>query len=235
MSPITGEAVAPSRAADVLTGVDSGSTQAKVLDAVVACAGRWGIDKTTVGDVAREAGVSRATVYRLFPGGKPAMVHLCTVREVAGMLDDLVTRIETCTDLDDVLTTILSEGSRMVEEQPAIAYMRSHEPAALRAFFSFDRLDRLFELITSLVSPSLHRFLGADDAAAAVTWCARLVVSHSLNPTESVELSDRSAASELVRSFILPGFESGPVGSGGVTLDPQHRPQSQFQHPGDQT
>lgn len=218
MSSITGEAAAPSRAADALTGVDSGSTQARVLDAVVACAGRWGIDKTTVDDVAREAGVSRATIYRLFPGGKPAMVHLCTVREVAHMLGDLVDRIGRCPDLETALTTMLNEGTRMVEHQPAVAYMRSNEPAALRAFFSFDRLDRLFTLTATIVSPALQRFLEPDDAWAAVIWCARMVVSHSLNPSEAVDLRDRATASAMVRSFVLPGF-----------------PESEFQHPGDKT
>ena len=41
----------------------------RLLQATYACVARWGLAKTTVEDAAREAGVSRATVYRYFPGG----------------------------------------------------------------------------------------------------------------------------------------------------------------------
>ena len=39
-----------------------------VLDAAVTCIARVGSQKTTLDDVARTAGCSRATVYRFFPG-----------------------------------------------------------------------------------------------------------------------------------------------------------------------
>ena len=35
-----------------------------------ACCERWGRAKTTVDDIATEAGISRATLYRMFPGGR---------------------------------------------------------------------------------------------------------------------------------------------------------------------
>jgi len=40
---------------------------ARVLDAALTCVGRVGLAKTTLDDVAREAGCARATVYRYFP------------------------------------------------------------------------------------------------------------------------------------------------------------------------
>ena len=43
-------------------------TAARLLDATVACIARVGVSKTTLDDVAREAGCSRATLYRYFPG-----------------------------------------------------------------------------------------------------------------------------------------------------------------------
>ncbi len=199
--------------AGAATGVRPGSTEERVLDAVVACAGRWGIAKTTVDDVAREAGVSRATVYRLFPGGKPAMVHLTTNREVVAMLVGLTARLEECVDLDDALTTMLTEGTRVVAAQPAIAYMAAHEPASLRAFFSFDRLDKLFGVTADVLSPTLHRFLDPQAARAAVIWCARLVVSHYLRPHDALDLSERPCAAALVASFMAPGFAEDRAGS----------------------
>ena len=46
----------------------------RILEATYACVARYGLGKTTVEDAAREAGVSRATVYRHFPGGKDQLV-----------------------------------------------------------------------------------------------------------------------------------------------------------------
>ena len=40
---------------------------------------RFGLAKTTVEDVVKESGVSRATVYRVFPGGRDELL-----REVVG-------------------------------------------------------------------------------------------------------------------------------------------------------
>ena len=48
--------------------------------------GAWladGVTKTTLDDVAREAGCSRATVYRTFPGGKEEVVAAVVDTEVA--------------------------------------------------------------------------------------------------------------------------------------------------------
>src|SRR5437868_3976690 len=46
----------------------------RILEATYACVARYGLAKTTVEDAAREARVSRATVYRHFPGGKEQLI-----------------------------------------------------------------------------------------------------------------------------------------------------------------
>lgn len=45
----------------------SDDARQRIVVATYACVSRRGIAKTTVEDAAREAGVSRATVYRAFP------------------------------------------------------------------------------------------------------------------------------------------------------------------------
>ena len=46
----------------------------RLLEAAYAVVARRGMARTTVEDVAREAGVGRATVYRWFPGGREQLV-----------------------------------------------------------------------------------------------------------------------------------------------------------------
>src|ERR1043165_9648509 len=43
-------------------------TRARILDAVFSCAERYGLGRTTISDVAKEARLSRQTVYRYFAG-----------------------------------------------------------------------------------------------------------------------------------------------------------------------
>ena len=58
----------------ILPVQDVVSPRQRILEATYACIARWGIFKTTVEDAAREAGMSRATVYRHFPGGREELM-----------------------------------------------------------------------------------------------------------------------------------------------------------------
>ena len=42
----------------------------RLLAATYRCVSRFGLGKTTIDDVAKESGLSRATIYRQFPGGR---------------------------------------------------------------------------------------------------------------------------------------------------------------------
>ena len=48
----------------------------RVLDAALTCVARVGLAKTTLDDVAREAGCARATVYRCFSGKQQLLAAL---------------------------------------------------------------------------------------------------------------------------------------------------------------
>ena len=63
--------------------------EGRVLDAAKRCCERWGIAKVTIDDIAAEAGVSRATLYRLFPGGKDVLFEALRVRELEEFFTEL--------------------------------------------------------------------------------------------------------------------------------------------------
>jgi len=65
----------------VTTDTLSPSPEDRILDAARRCVDRWGMNKLTIDDVATEANVSRATLYRIFPGGKDIMFDALRVRE----------------------------------------------------------------------------------------------------------------------------------------------------------
>lgn len=64
--------VAPSTVAE-------NATRQKIIDAALVCLDRWGLEKTSLHDIAREAGVTRPTVYSYFANRdevvQAAMIH----------------------------------------------------------------------------------------------------------------------------------------------------------------
>ncbi len=65
----------------------------RIIDGALVCLARHGTVKTTVDDVAREAGVSRATVYRAFPGGRDEILGAVVDTEMARLFSALGVRL----------------------------------------------------------------------------------------------------------------------------------------------
>src|SRR5471032_28339 len=70
----------------------------RLADAALRCVARQGIAKTTLDDVARAAGCSRATVYRVFPGGKDGLMSAVVDTEVARFFSALALRMGAAAD-----------------------------------------------------------------------------------------------------------------------------------------
>src|SRR6185437_2489660 len=71
-------------------GTDDRSTpRVRIVDAALRCLARQGVAKTTADDIAREAGLSRATLYRAFPGGKDGVLHAVVETETARLFSEL--------------------------------------------------------------------------------------------------------------------------------------------------
>ena len=79
------------------------STMDRVLDAAKRSCERWGFDRVTIDDIAAEAGISRATLYRMFPGGKDVLFEALRVRELEEFFTTLRDRIEGADTVEDLL------------------------------------------------------------------------------------------------------------------------------------
>ncbi|MFM7062672.1 MAG: TetR/AcrR family transcriptional regulator [Actinomycetes bacterium] len=179
----------------------------RVLEALQDCVLRWGVQKTTVEDVARAAGLSRATVYRLFPGGKSSMVEAGALAMVNDLVAQVSLAVAAAPDLAEGLTALLVVSSTVLAADEMLAFLMEHEQAVVDAQLALGGLDRLLAAVGTGVGPSLERFLGdAERADQAAVWAARTVASYLLDPDHSVSLSDPASARHLVTTYFLPGF-----------------------------
>lgn len=180
-----------------------------VVDAALACIGRWGTAKTTLDDVAREAGVSRATVYRLFPGGKGAVFGALADREVASFLDGLRAELDRAgDDLQELLVAGITHAARAIAEHHALQFLLAHEPEVVLPLVAFDRFDDLLGHAAAFCSPVLAPHVGQEWAARAGEWITRMVLSYSLVPAAGFDLATEADARRFVRSFVLPGLDT---------------------------
>jgi AcrR family transcriptional regulator len=183
------------------------STEERIAEALLVCLGRWGLAKTTMDDVAREAGISRATVYRLFPGGKSAIMRAAATAEVLHLVDLLRTELADCTDLEQSMVRAIHVATSFLSAHEALNFVREHDPVAFERLLSFDQLELVLATAEPLLAPVLAPHC-VDDAQArtAAVWAARLVVSHVATPSPWFDLTDEHDVARLVRTFVMPGL-----------------------------
>ena len=192
---------------DLSGGTEEPTPEERVLEALQDCVLRWGAQKTTVEDVARAAGLSRATVYRLFPGGKSAMVEAGALAMVDDLVEQVSLAVAAAPDLAEALTALLVVSSAVLADDEMLAFLMEHEQAVVDAQLALGGLDRLLAAVGAGVGPALERFLGdAARADQAAVWAARTVASYLLDPDDAVSLSDPATARHLVTTYFLPGF-----------------------------
>jgi AcrR family transcriptional regulator len=176
-----------------------------VLDGALACIARVGLSKTTLDDVARAAGCSRATLYRRFPG-KGRLVHALVAREAAALAATLEAATAGCETLTDAVTVAIVTTARAIRDHAALQFVLAVEPEVLLPHLTFDRADQFLERAGALVAPALTRFLAGADARRLGEWTVRMVLSYLCSPSHRVDLTDDADARALVESFVIPGF-----------------------------
>lgn len=186
---------------------------ARICDAALACVARWGIAKTTLEDVAREAGVGRATIYRTFRGGKAHVLRATLLGEAERFLDGIRQAVGSAgAGLEDVVVAGVTTAARQLAGHDALQFLLAHEPDAVLPHVAFHRMGVLFDRVAAFADPYLAPHLpNADERARAAEWLARVVLTYVFNPAEGVDLTDEASTRHLVRTFVLPGLLATPI------------------------
>ncbi len=180
----------------------------RIADAFLTCVARWGVAKTTLDDVAREAGIGRATIYRTV-GGKGQVIRAVLAREVARVQADVDRAAGGADDLEGVVVAGVVTVARYLEANDALQYLLAHEPDVVLPHVTFGRMGDLFSLAAAFADPHLARFLPEPARrAAAAEWLARVVLTYVFNPVDGVDLADPDDARHLLRTFVLPGLRA---------------------------
>ena len=172
-----------------------------VLDATRACVNRLGLSKVTVDDIVAESGVSRATIYRLFPGGRDVLFEAMRVRELETFFEALRFEAIGANDLVDLLTRCIVVASTALRNDEHLAAMLAAERGEVLAELTVDGVPRVINMATAFVTPLAEQFVDHDAAAQIVEVVARLVISNFLAPSSLVDFTDRDSVHQFLVAF----------------------------------
>ena len=178
------------------------SPEDRILDAARRCVNRWGIDKLTIDDVATEANISRATLYRLFPGGKDVMFDALRVRELGEFFAGMRDSIETVDSLLDFAVKVSVYAMREMRSDEHLAMMLSTEEGTALKSLTVEGLPRILRVASQYITPLLTQFVPEEEAEVLVELLARFVISYFLAPSRHFDLADPESARAFYQPFI---------------------------------
>jgi len=88
-----------------------------------------GLAKVTIEDIANEAGVSRATLYRMFPGGKDILFEALRVRELEDFFTRLSAHLDGAVDFEDLLVRCVMHSTHELRSDQHLSLMLASERA----------------------------------------------------------------------------------------------------------
>jgi AcrR family transcriptional regulator len=179
--------------------------RARILEATYECVSRQGIGGTSIEDAARGAGVSRATVYRHFPGGREELMSAVIQWETERFFARLAAEIAAAPDTETLLVEALYFGHQAIEEHAVLQKVLEAEPGLLLPKLTAvtgDLLAVLRSFLASRLEEHLREGLEPEDAGEYV---ARMLLSFISAPGRW-DLADRDQVRQLVRSELMAGL-----------------------------
>jgi AcrR family transcriptional regulator len=167
---------------------------------------RWGRSKTTVDDIAAEAGLSRATLYRLFPGGRDKLFEALRQRETEDFFVDLSRSLAGADSFEDLVVRAVTNATLALRDDEHLKLMLASEPGAVVHELTVDGLPVILRVATDFLTPWFAPHIGEDGSAELAEHLSRLVLSHFLAPSERLDLADLDSARDFARRFVLPAY-----------------------------
>jgi AcrR family transcriptional regulator len=161
------------------------AAKGRILDAAFSSAERVGLGRLTMADVAREARLSRQTVYRYF-SSKHDLFMALVIREEEVLFEQLQAAIAPHRELRPAVEAAFRTMLRAMRAHPLLDRVMATEPQELLPYLTVEAnpvrdmgvraMEQVFSERMEVVSPMLaHR---------AAELCSRLITSYAIMPPD---------------------------------------------------
>jgi TetR/AcrR family transcriptional repressor of uid operon len=191
---------------------ETDEARAGILDAAYEQFCRMGIQRSTMEDVARRAGVSRITVYRRF-ATKDALVEQVVRREFRRYFDQFLLDIARAETAADRVVLGFVSSLRTIRSNPLIGGLMATEPDLLIPSMINDG-GRTLATVRRFLSGQLRREQRSGtvsdglDTDMVAEMMVRISASFLAIPSLLIDLDDDEHLAALARRFLVPMLES---------------------------
>ena len=182
----------------------------RLLAATYRCVARFGMGKTTIEDIVKESGVSRATIYRQFAGGRDELLLETVGWELGNYFNELADAVRDAPSLADLLRRGLAFAHRSIAEHAVLRKMLETEPERLLPLLTTESAKSL-PFIADFLLPYLRREADAGrlrtgiDIDRAAEYLARSILS-LIGAPGRWDLDDPDQVRDLVEVELLGGI-----------------------------
>jgi len=189
-------------------------TDAALLEAARECVAAVGVKRTTVADVARRAGASRMTVYRMFPDAQTLWSTLLT-REFSEVIDDAEREAASLATARERLVAMTVTAVRRIVADPVVRRVLEVDPELLVPYI-IERLGQSQRIAMRVFTRLLDE--GRADGSIrpvddnVVAYCLQLVVGSFVLAAQVTERESNPDAvvaelSRLLDAYLAPSLE----------------------------
>jgi len=183
------------------------SIRDRILDAAGACLVDFGIQRTTINEIAERSSLSRTTVYNHFPS-RDAIVAAYLWRELEQLFAHVTEVLDKQTSGEDVIVEAVVAVVRFAAENAPYQRVLALEPSLVLPWVT-TRSDALLRAIAGVLDPYVRAAIEKGefrdvDVKAACTWVARSALSLVLAP-EAKDWSEDELG-EFVREYVVIGL-----------------------------
>lgn len=180
----------------------------RILDAALNQFAEFGIKRTTIGDIARAAGIDRVTIYRRV-GNKDAVIQAVVTREAIRLFELVTTTARRGTTIEERVELGFTSMMEEVRGNAMLARMLQVEPETVLLQLTTEG----GLLVTGATTATLGFFGEAvedgllettDGMDASAELLVRIVHSYMLTPRALIDLDSHQKLRDFARTHLVP-------------------------------
>jgi AcrR family transcriptional regulator len=182
-------------------------TRELIVESAYVCFGKQGLQKATIVDIAKVAGVSRSTIYEYFRD-KAAIVEACAEHASERFYREMSKAMDRGRTLEDKLSraaVFVTQARRVIAsekyfDEDAVSLLLTKDAAVLlRESVDF--------LAPHLAAARLTGEVRKDlDIQAAGEWFARILFSLFSTTSSTLDMDNPAVVEDFVRAHLVRGF-----------------------------